>query len=182
MHIWQQIYLYQPEKIGIWQHSLQWTELPHIATNICQAKDVAAADASGCLGKPNIPLTLSPSIPANKITINQWSQIKVWWQKSLESDYLHTKMKMTTKRMSTKMKKNLSIAYNLVRLVSLSASNPLIGRRITDSPHLSCCVKQVAPSWIKSLVFLQSLTCCLFNQRLTASHHLFCCTASCKKV
>lgn len=32
---------------------------------------------------------------------------------------------------------NLSMAYNLVRLVSLSASNPLIGRRITDSPHLS---------------------------------------------
>ena len=85
MHIWQQIYLYQPEKIGIWQYSLQWTELPHIATNICQAKDVAAADASGCLGKPHVPLTLSPSIPANKIITNQWSQVKVWWKNSAVS-------------------------------------------------------------------------------------------------
>jgi len=39
--------------------------------NICQAKNLSAAVASGCLGKPNVPLTLSPSIPGNKIITNQ---------------------------------------------------------------------------------------------------------------
>ena len=44
---------------------------------------------------------------------------------------------------------NLSMAYNLVLLVSLSASKPLMGLLITDSPHLSwarCRLYQACPS------------------------------------
>ena len=48
-----------------------------------------------------------------------------------------------------KMTRNLSMAYNLVLLVSLSASKPLMGLLITDSPHLSwarCRLYQACPS------------------------------------
>ena len=77
------------------------------ATSMFALARPADGASSCCLGKSHIPLTLSPSVPGNKIN------------------------------KLTKMTTNLSMAYNLVLLVSLSASKPLMGLLITDSPHLS---------------------------------------------
>ena len=177
-----------PNQIRIWHQILLLTDRAYFATNICPTKLcnkympeqrfcnkylpdqrswAKTADAWCCLGKPHIPFTLSPSVPAkimiqflqaylqtqysllperHTIMTNHKSRYAVCAHKkgkwrtypwhtilsALSTCYGNTIITNTQKKMG-----NLSMAYNLVRLVSLSASNPLIGRRITDSPHLS---------------------------------------------